>query len=85
VNKLSGGNTDIISTLANSNDEVAEDVSSDIIVETLEYIRVNGLRIGNRWIIKEEGEQGDVNAPLVFRDLHAKDSKYTMQSNFKDL
>ena len=46
----------------------------------LNYIRYNGLQLGNRWVIREEGT-GSLEA-LVFRDMRsAGDKRYAMFRN----
>jgi hypothetical protein len=45
----------------------------------LKHVRNNGIRLGNRWVIREEGT-GSYEA-LVFRDLTrsaTRDSRYAM-------
>ena len=51
----------------------------------LNYIRYNGLYLGNRWLIREEGT-GSYEA-LVFRDMRsAGDRRYAMfQNRYVDL
>ena len=60
----------------------------DIIDATLEKIRWNGLRFGNRWFINEEG-RGTYEA-LVFRDVTTSskgiDRRYAMfKERYTDL
>ena len=47
---------------------------------TLDYIRLNGLYIGNRWLIREEGLNS--YQTLVFRDIESamagEDMRYAM-------
>ena len=48
--------------------------------QVLNYIRYNGLRLGNRWIIREEGTNS--YEALVFRDLNSGgDKRYAMYAN----
>lgn len=55
--------------------------------ETVEFIRQNGLKIGDRWVIREEPTT--FGSTLVFRDFQAEldgiDKKYTMGHGFRDL